>query len=617
MKKLTKLLALALAAMMLLSTGALAAENEGEEEAPAKLLWMQWINWDEENYQPDSPVHRNNPLQTTPYDRLHIALYTCDDDGSNEVPVPVDQLKVDAGLKVRALAPNEKGKEHYIEVDCAGCEWNKEYTIAYGDYSFVINCRLPDVGMYSAPEATTENYIPIAFDFSPLMKESFCYLISTATDETHGHHLTDMALNKDCEDSAAFKLDKVSDTVYKLTLTGSVDVQDYRPVVDVTWQNVKFMGGDTYVNQEEFYAWEAASVLISDKDTSGYADFENVGDYYELKDDFRNTLTLKAGEPATVYTAFTCFPGDPAKWIVRAVGAAACQTKDKDLKLTADENDRFKLTVSSDVPGTYTFYVDNSYWAGDVVGLTHANGKPYTQAEFDKWMEDTPFMFDEKGIVIITDLDNWTTASFEEAFPGEKIECNTWYERDVWAPVTVTVTGEAPKPAFTDVKTGDWFAPAVSYANGKGYMNGNEGKFDPTGKITGAQFAQILYNKEGKPAAAEGAAFQGVTDQWYAPAVLWAAGKGVVTDTGDAAVVPTADLTREQIALMLYNYMGKPEAKGELTAFTDEAKVSAWAKDAMAWAVGEGVLKGSGNALDPTGTATRAETAQILMNFFK
>lgn len=615
MKKLTKLLALALAAMMLLSTGALAAENEGEEEAPTKLLWMQWI--DGGTLEPNSPVHRNNPCQQTPYDRFTVAFYTCDDDGSNEVPVPADQLKADAALKVRALAPGEKGKEHYVEVDCAGCEWGKEYTIAYGEYSFIIDCRLPDVGLYSAPEATTENYIPYAFGFSPLRDESAGYLISTETDETSGRHLVGMALNKDGEDNAAFKLEKVSDDVYKLTLTGSVDVQDYRPTVDFTWQYVKFMGGHTEVETRDYGAWEEASVLISDKDTSVYSDFENVGDYYELKDDFRNTLTLKAGESTTVYTAFTYFPGDPAKWIVRSVGAPACQTKDKDLKLTTDENDRFKLTVSSDVPGTYTFYVDNSYWAGDIVGLTHANGKPYTQAELDKWIEDTPFMFDEKGIIIITDLDNRTTASFEEAFPGEKIECYTWYERDVWAPVTVTVTGEAPKPAFTDVKTSDWFAPAVSYANGKGYMNGNEGKFDPTGKITGAQFAQILYNKEGKPAAAEGAAFQGVTDQWYAPAVLWAAGKGIVTDTGDAAVVPTADLTREQIALMLYNYMGKPEAKGELTAFTDEAKVSAWAKDAMAWAVGEGVLKGSDNALNPTGTATRAETAQILMNFFK
>lgn len=614
MKKLTKLLALALAVMMLLSTGALAAENEGEEEAPTKLLWMQWI--DGGTLEPNSPVHRNNPCQRTPYDRFTVAFYTCDDDGSNEVPVPADQLKADAALKVRALAPGEKGKEHYVEVDCAGCEWGKEYTIAYGEYSFIIDCRLPDIGMYSAPEATTENYIPYAFDFSPLMKESFCYLISTATDETQGRHLTGMALNKDCEDNAAFKLEKVSDDVYKLTLTGSVDVQDYRPTVDFTWQYVKFMGGHTEVETRDYGAWEEASVLITDIDLQELV-LDEPPKYADVSDEYSNTLTLKAGEPASVYTAFTYFPGDPADWIVRRVGASACQTKDKDLKLTTDKDNPFKLTVSSDVPGTYTFYVDNSYWAGDIVGLTHANGKPYTQAELDKWIEDTPFMFDEKGIIIITDLDNRTTASFEEAFPGEKIECYTWYERDVWAPVTVTVTGEAPKPAFTDVKTSDWFAPAVSYANGKGYMNGNEGKFDPTGKITGAQFAQILYNKEGKPAANQGAAFQGVTDQWYAPAVLWAAGKGVVTDTGDAAVVPTADLTREQIALMLYNYMGKPEAKGELTAFTDAAKVSDWAKDAMSWAVGEGVLKGSDNALNPTGTATRAETAQILMNFFK
>lgn len=288
MKKLTRLLALALAAMMLLSTGALAAENE-EEAAPTKLLWMQWINGD--TLEPNSPVHRNNPLQATPYDRLQLALYTCDDDGSNEVPVPMDQLKADAGLKVRALAPGEKGKEHYIEVDCIGCEWNKEYTIAYGEYSFIVDCRLPDVGMYSAPEATIENYIPIAFDFSPLMKESFCYLISTATDETHGHHLTDMALNKDCEDSAAFKLDKVSDTVYKLTLTGSVDVQDYRPVVDVTWQNVKFMGGDTYEDQQEFHAWEAASTLVTDIDLQEL-NLDEPPKYADVSDEYRDRKSV-------------------------------------------------------------------------------------------------------------------------------------------------------------------------------------------------------------------------------------------------------------------------------------------------------------------------------------
>lgn len=612
MKKLTRLLALALAAMMLLSTAALAAEDQ-EEASPTKLLWMQWI--DGGTLEPNSDVHRNNPCQATPYDRIQLALYACDDDGSNEVPVPADQLKADAALKVRALAPGEKGKEHYIEVDCMGCEWGKEYTIAYGEYSFIIDCRLPDVGMYSAPEAAIKNYIPDAFGYSPLNKEAFCYLISTETDETSGRHLVDMALNKDCEDNAAFKLEKVSDNVYKLTLTGSVDVQDYCPMVDITWQYVKFMGGHTEVEAREYYAWEDASVVISDKSTLIY-DGEDFGDYYKVKDDLRNTLTLKAGEPATVYTAFTYFPGDPAKWIVNAYGARFVKTDDAELELTADKDDPTKLTVSCDVPGTYTFYVDNSQWYGYVTARYRADGTKYSDKELKKWDDDTPYRFQD-GEKLLLRTEDGTFIPYEDVYPGEKVEFVCWYERSIFAPVTVTVTGEAPKSAFSDVKESDWFAPAVRYANGKGYMNGDAGKFDPTGKITGAQFAQILYNKENKPAANQGASFQGVTDQWYAPAVLWAAGKGIVTDAGDTATAPEKDLTREQIALMLYNYMGKPEAKGDLTAFTDAAKVSAWAKDAMAWAVGAGVLKGSDGALDPTGTATRAETAQILMNFFR
>lgn len=85
-------------------------------------------------------------------------------------------------------------------------------------------------------------------------------------------------------------------------------------------------------------------------------------------------------------------------------------------------------------------------------------------------------------------------------------------------------------------------------------------------------------------------------------------------------MAPEKELTREQIALMLYNYMGKPEAKGDLSRFADADKVSAWALDAVKWAVGEGVLNGSSDkgalSLNPTGTATRAQTAQILMNFF-
>lgn len=316
--------------------------------------------------------------------------------------------------------------------------------------------------------------------------------------------------------------------------------------------------------------------------------------------------------------ALTYFPGDPSYWIVGPTAAGRCVASDSALKLTADEEDPTRLTIRCDVPGTYTMFVYNdSYPVFDA--LYYADGTPYTAVELQQWDDETPYYTDFDGnLVIVTDMENWVTALFEEAFPGQKVEYHIVNENP-WYPVTITV--EAAKPAFPDVAAGAWYAPAVTFANSNGYMNGNaDGTFNPDGQIKGSEFAQILYNKEGKPAAADGASFNGVTSQWYAPAILWAAGKGIVTDAGDAAVAPEANLTRQQIALMLYNYMGKPEARGDLAAFTDAAKVSAWAKDAMEWAVGAGVLKGSDNggvlSLNPTGTATRAETAQILMNFF-
>ena len=186
--------------------------------------------------------------------------------------------------------------------------------------------------------------------------------------------------------------------------------------------------------------------------------------------------------------------------------------------------------------------------------------------------------------------------------------------------VWIALDGEKPaasETSFADVGADRWFAPAVAYVSGAGLMKGNaNGSFNPDGKITGAEFAQILFNKDGEPKAAEGAAFQGVESQWYAPAILWAAGAEIITDSGDAAVVPTENLTRQQIALMLYNYLGAPEGTADLSDFSDAGQISSWAQAAMEWAVSAKVLQGSAGKLNPTGTASRAEVAQILMNYF-
>ncbi|WP_227103919.1 S-layer homology domain-containing protein [Intestinibacillus massiliensis] len=174
---------------------------------------------------------------------------------------------------------------------------------------------------------------------------------------------------------------------------------------------------------------------------------------------------------------------------------------------------------------------------------------------------------------------------------------------------------------FTDVTSGDWYAAAVEYVTGKGMMNGTStAKFAPEDKLTRGMIAQVLYNLEGKPAAS-GAAFTDVASTaWYADAVNWAASKSIVSGYGNNKFGPEDPITREQMAAILYRYAQYKAydvtAKGELAGFTDRSAVSGYAAEALEWAVGAKLMNGKGNGvLDPAGNATRAEVAQILMNF--
>ena len=110
------------------------------------------------------------------------------------------------------------------------------------------------------------------------------------------------------------------------------------------------------------------------------------------------------------------------------------------------------------------------------------------------------------------------------------------------------------------------------------------------------------------------------SDTWYTSAVAWASANGIVSGVGSGRFAPMEAITREQLAAMLYRYARysglDTSAKGDLSKFTDGGCVSAWASDAMAWAVGAGLLSGkTANVIDPTGAATRAEVATILMRF--
>ena len=192
--------------------------------------------------------------------------------------------------------------------------------------------------------------------------------------------------------------------------------------------------------------------------------------------------------------------------------------------------------------------------------------------------------------------------------------------------VEAVFTAVEPEPEglpFTDVTSGDWFYDAVAYVYDKGMMEGTtDTTFAPTMNLTRSMIAQVLYNLEERPEAPGAAGFTDVAaGAWYADAVNWAAARGIVKGYDTGAFGPEDSVTREQLAAILYRYAqvkGYDTTQGGMAVreFSDSASISDWAQEAMAWAVNAQVLSGKGNGvLDPQGTATRAEVAQMLMNF--
>ena len=177
-------------------------------------------------------------------------------------------------------------------------------------------------------------------------------------------------------------------------------------------------------------------------------------------------------------------------------------------------------------------------------------------------------------------------------------------------------TEEAQLP-FLDVAEGAWYYDAVTYCYENGIMDGTSSvSFAPGMLLNRAMAAQVLYNlADGTASTAAG--FPDVAaSAWYADAVNWAAANGYVTGYDNGSFGPEDSLTREQLAVILYRYAGSPEPTGSLDGFTDAASTSDYAVDALRWAVGEGLLTGKdGGRLDPAGTASRAELAQILARF--
>jgi hypothetical protein len=185
----------------------------------------------------------------------------------------------------------------------------------------------------------------------------------------------------------------------------------------------------------------------------------------------------------------------------------------------------------------------------------------------------------------------------------------------------VTVSKHA---VFADIKTSDWFYGAVDYAYSNKLFTGTSADtFSPGDSMTRGMFVTVLYRLDGTPPVADAGEFPDAADpsQYYYGAVGWANGNSIVTGYEDGRFQASANISREQMAVIMYRYATYKnidvavESSPAYDAFPDKASVSPYASDAVRWASAKGIINGSNGELLPGETATRAQVAQIILNF--
>ena len=186
----------------------------------------------------------------------------------------------------------------------------------------------------------------------------------------------------------------------------------------------------------------------------------------------------------------------------------------------------------------------------------------------------------------------------------------------------VTVKAEFAKgeaPAFPDVPEDAWFHDAVEWVSSSGIMTGQgDGTFAPGKTLQRCEMAQLLWNMAGGPAADQGpmAAFPDyAAGQWYSGAMAWAYAEGAITGYDDGRLGVGDPVTREQFATIIWRLEGGPAGAGDLSAFPDAGDVSGFSREALGWAVGEGIITGDQGRLSPTKALSRAEAATMLMRW--
>ena len=286
---------------------------------------------------------------------------------------------------------------------------------------------------------------------------------------------------------------------------------------------------------------------------------------------------------------------------VYPAGHDVYSTYDQSLKATWKDKEAAEITITFDPNGGTGTMQPMKVKSGEEFELPECTFTPPEGKEFAGWLAVNGNVYPAGNVA---------TFSIDQSLKA------TWKDK---AEVDVT-------QMFTDVEK-NWAYPGIQYCVTHGIMGGmGDGTFAPTGTTTRAQIVQILYNLEGTPAVSGTTPFTDLTANWYKPAILWAYQNNVVAGTSPTTFAPDQPVTREQIAVILTQYMfhvlkmNRTWTPADLSTFPDGANVSSWAKEAMQDAVALGLINGTKASdglvyLDPQGSATRQQVATILMNF--
>ena len=286
---------------------------------------------------------------------------------------------------------------------------------------------------------------------------------------------------------------------------------------------------------------------------------------------------------------------------VYPAGHDVFSTYDQSLKATWKDKEVTEVTITFEPNGGTGTMQPMKVKSGEEFELPECTFTPPEGKEFAGWLAKNGKVYPAGDIV---------------SSVGSSVLKATWKDT-----TEVDVT-----QMFTDVEK-NWAYPGIQYCVTHGIMGGmGDGTFAPTGTTTRAQIVQILYNLEGTPAVSGTTPFTDLTANWYKPAILWAYQNNVVAGTSPTTFAPDQPVTREQIAVILTQYMfhvlkmNRTWTPADLSTFPDGAQVSGWAKEAMQDAVALGLINGTKAPddkvyLDPQGSAARQQVATILMNF--